>query len=164
MIVEKILGRIEDYKAEDLKTDWVMLDHFDLGKPHQKLKSEGGETVAVSLPHGEHLFCGAVLYKDEEKIIAVDLIPEDALEIRPEGNLQWAKAAFNIGNMHHPAYLHEDCIVIPYDPILDNLLKGIGVKYERCRRKLTGQKANHVVGGHSHSHDHGHHHHHHEQE
>lgn len=164
MIVEKILGTIEDYASENLKIDRVLMDHYDLGKPHQKLKSEAGETVAISLPHGEHLFCGAVLYKDEEKIIAVDLIPEDALEIRPEGNLQWAKAAFNIGNMHHPAYLHEDCIVIPYDAILEHLLKGIGVNYVRCERKLTGQKANHVVGGHSHSHDHGHHHHHHEQE
>lgn len=159
MIVEKILGSLRDFEAENLRVDKVLLDHFDMAKPHQRLKSEEGTIVAVSLPRSEHLFCGAVLYKDEEKLIAVDLMPEDVLEIRPEGNLQWAKTAFNIGNMHHPAYLKEDCILIPYDGILENLLKGIGVSYSRCRKKLEGERANYVVGGHSHSHhshDHSH--------
>ncbi len=160
MIIEKVLGTITDFDTDNLKIDRVMLDHYDMSKPHQRLKSESGEKIAVSLPYGENLFCGAVLYKDDEKIIYVDLLPEDTLVIRPEGNLQWAKTAFNIGNMHHPAYLHEDCIVIPYDYIIENLIKGIGVPYERCERQLNGIKANHVVGGHSHSHDHSHGHHH----
>lgn len=155
MIVEKVIGKLEEFDQGKRRLDKVLLDHDNMSKPHQKLKSEAGETVAVSLPHGEHLFCGAVLYEDSEKIIAVDLVPEDVLEIRPKGNLQWAKTAFNIGNMHHPAYLHEDCIVIPYDGIVENLLKGIGVPYTRCVRKLDGERANHVVGGHSHGHHHG---------
>lgn len=160
MIVEKIIGRVQDFEAENLEIDKVLLDHYGMGKPHQKLVSESGEKVAVSLPHGENLFCGAVLYKDEKKMIVTDLIAEDVLEIRPEGNLQWAKTAFNIGNMHHPAYLHDDCIVIPYDAILENLLKAIGVAYTRCERQLSGEKANQVVGGHHHNHSHDHHHHH----
>ncbi|MGN0703155.1 MAG: urease accessory protein UreE [Lentihominibacter sp.] len=158
MIIEKVIGKIEDFDVEDLSIDRVMLDHYDMDKPHQKLRSESGETVAVSLPHGEKLFGGAVLYKDDNKMIAVDLVEEDAIEIRPSGNLQWAKAAYNIGNMHQQAYLNDDCIVVPYDAVLENMLKGIGVEYIRCRRKLTGEKANHVVGSHGHSHGHPHHH------
>lgn len=156
MIIEKVLGAISDFETGMLKIDKVMLDHYDMNKPHQKVKSENGETIAISLPHGEKLFCGAVLYKDDEKMVVVDLLPEDTLVVRPVGNLQWAKTAFNIGNMHHPAYLYEDCIAVPYDTIIENLLKGIGVAYERCERKLDGQLANHVVGGHSHSHDYHH--------
>ena len=98
------------------------------------------------------MFCGAVLYKDEKRIIVADLLPEEVLVIHPEGNVQWAKAAFNVGNMHHSAYLHDDCILVPYDAIIENLIKSIGVKYERCVRKLEGQCAGHVVGGHSHHH------------
>lgn len=167
IIIEKLLGKLEDFEAEGLQIDKVMLDRHDMAKPHQKLKTESGETIAVSLEHGESLFCGAVLYREHEKIIVVDLLPEDALEICPKGNLQWAKTAFNIGNMHHPAYLHDDHIIIPYDPIVESLLKGIGVEYVRCRKQLTGEKAGIVVGGHSHRHDHHHgdhhgdHHHHH---
>ena len=172
IIIEKILGKLDDFDTAALIVDKVLLDHYDMAKPHQKLKTEGGRVMAVSLEGGEKLFSGAVIYKDEEVLVVTELLPEDVLEIRPVGNLQWAKTAFNIGNMHHPAYLHEDCIVIPYDAILENLLKGIGVAYTRCERQLTGERANHVVGGHSHSHshshdhdhghshDHGHHHHH----
>lgn len=164
MIVEKIIGKLEELDQNQRTVDKVLLDHDAMSKPHQKLKSEAGETIAVSLPHGEHLFCGAVLYEDSEKIIAVDLVPEDVLEIHPKGNLQWAKTAFNIGNMHHPAYLHEHSIVIPYDGILENMLRSIGVPYVRCMKKLDGERANYAVGGHSHSHAHGGHTHSHRQE
>lgn len=153
MIVEKILGTLRDFEGEPLKIDKVLLDHYDMEKPHQKLKSQSGSTIAVSLEHGERLFCGAVLYRDDETLIAVDLLPEDALEIRPKGTLDWAKIAFNIGNMHHPAYLNEECIVTPYDAVLEAMLQKAGVEYRRCERQLTGERANYGAGG-------GHHHHH----
>lgn len=155
MIVEKILGKLQDFEGENLKIDKVLLDHYDMEKPHQKLKSQGGSTVAVSLEHGEHLFCGAVLYKDEEKLIAVDLLPEDVLEIHPRDHMQWARISFNIGNMHHPAYLSEDCIVTPYDAVLEAMLKKAGADYRRCERQLTGVRANYGAGGHHHHHSHG---------
>ena len=158
MIVEKIIGDARDFQGEDLKIDKVYLDYLGMGKPHQKLTAESGEKIAISLDHGEHLFCGAVLYKDSERMIVVDMLPEDVLEIRPEGNRQWAKTAFNIGNMHHPAYHYDDCILIPYDGILENLMKSIGVSYTRCERKLDGEKAAQTVGNHQH------HHHHHNEE
>ena len=83
MIIEKIIGSIADFQHEGLETDKVLLDHHDMERSHQKMISEGGEKLAVSLDHGEKLFRGAVLYKDEKKMIVVDMIPEDALEIRP---------------------------------------------------------------------------------
>ena len=156
IICEKILGKIEDFDTAALAVDRVLLDHYDMAKPHQKLKTESGMVLAVSLEGGEKLYNGAVIYKDSEKMVVTELLPEDVLEIRPVGNRQWAKTAFNIGNMHHPAYIHDECIVIPYDAILESLLKGIGVAYVRCERQLTGERANHVVGGHSHSHSHSH--------
>lgn len=154
MIIETVLGNIDDFDMTGLKVEKVTLDHHDMAKPHQRLTTDSGEKIAVSLQHGEHLFNGAVLYRDDEKIIAVDMKPEDVLEIRPEGNRQWAKTAFNIGNMHHPAYIYDDRIVIPYDAILENLLNSIGVAFTRCERKLDGEKAAHVVGGHHHHHHH----------
>lgn len=155
-IIEKILGNIREVETTGLVIDKVLLDHYDMAKPHQKLRTESGDVIAVSLEGDEKLYNGAVIYKDDHKVIVTELLPEDVLEIRPQGNLQWAKTAFNIGNMHHPAYLHEDCIVIPYDAIIETLIKRIGVEYKRCERQLTGMRANHVVGGHNHSHSHSH--------
>ena len=165
MLVEKIIGKIEETDCQGLTVDTVVLDRYDMNKPHQKVTTGMGETVAISLPHGENLFEGAVLYRDDEKIIVIELAPEDIFEIRPEGNRQWAKTAFNIGNMHQPAYIYDDRILIAYDPVMENVLKAVGVNYTRCQGKLDGERANVVIGGHSHSHDYEHsHEHHHDHE
>lgn len=152
MVVDKIIGKISDFEDSGLKIDKVMLDHYSMAKPHQKLKSLEGTAIGLSLPHGEHLFCGAVIYADDEKLIAVDLIEEDVIDVRPSGSIQWAKVAFNIGNMHHSAYLYEDRILVPYDPIIENLMKSIGVEYTRCTCRLDGERANHMTDGHTHHH------------
>lgn len=164
MIIEKTAGNLNDLAIGNRRIDPVLMDHYDLTKPHQRVKSQGGMDLAISLPRGEHLFAGAVLYQDEKKVVVVELLPEDVLEIRPAGTLEWGKAAFNIGNMHHPAYLLEDCILVPYDAIIERLMTSMEISCQRCNRKLEGQRANHVHGGHTHSHTHGEHTHTHEQE
>ena len=81
MIIDRIIGKLGDYENSGLRVDRVMLDHYDMAKPHQKLRSQDGTVIGLSLEHGEHLFCGAVIYADDEKLIAVDLIPEDVRAI-----------------------------------------------------------------------------------
>ena len=48
-IIEKILGDIQVFDTEKLTIDRVLLDHYDMAKPHQKLRTESGDVVAVSL-------------------------------------------------------------------------------------------------------------------
>lgn len=161
ILVEKILGRFEDFDVDELEIDRVSMVHYELVKPHQRIKSQKGKDLAISLSQGEQLFYGAVLYEDGQQIIVVDLVPEEVLEIHPRGNIQWAQVAFNIGNMHQPAYLQEDCILIPYDNVMERLVRALNVGYKKCQRKLTGLRANITVGsehshGHSHEHAHGH--------
>ena len=103
-------------------------------------------------------------------MIVVELEPEDALVIRPEGQMQWARAAYNIGNMHQRAFIQEDCIITPYDAILQSIMQKLHVPCERMVCPINGVRANvsqseghhhhhdhHDHGhGHSHSHDHDH--------
>lgn len=142
MIVEKILGKIEDFPIESLKINRILMDHYELTKSHQKVTSEEGDTYGISLPRGKNLSCGDVIYMDDEKIVVIDLIPEDIIEVHPKGNIQWGKAAFNIGNMHQKAYLREDCILVPYDANMENIIKGLGIEYNKCKKKLDGIRAN----------------------
>ncbi|MEG0829853.1 MAG: urease accessory protein UreE [Anaerovoracaceae bacterium] len=153
MVVEKIIGKIEDFPIDKLEVERVVLDHYGLAKPHQKITSTSGEVIAISLPHGEALFYGAVLYADNNKIIVVDLEVEDVIEIRPRTTMEWAGVAYNIGNMHSSAYFTKDTILIPYDASLDGVVKKLGVEYKRDQKKLAGLKANTFYGGHHHHHD-----------
>ena len=163
MRIEKIVGTIAQIELKDRELDYVLLDHLDLNKPHQRVNSQGGRELAVSLPHGEQLYKGAVLYEDDSLVVAVELLEEDVYEIKPEGIVQWARVSFNIGNMHQPAYITQQDICIPYDPVMERIFAALDVKFTRTRRQLDGVRANISAGaGHSHSHsqdDHGHHHH-----
>ena len=161
MLIEKIIGRLDDTEIASRAVDLVILDHLDLTRPHQKVMTQSGKSLAVSLSHGEQLFQGAVLHTDEKEIIAVDLAEEDVFEIRPNGNIEWARVGFNIGNMHQAAYVSETDICIPYDPVIEKMLRSLNVEYSRRTRKLDGIRANASLSsaghGHSHGHDHDHH-------
>jgi len=156
MIIEKITCNLSGTDPGSRSIDWVMLSHEEMMKPHQKVTTEKGKRIGISLPQGEHLHNGDILYMDDEEIIAVGLMEEDVIEIRPKNSLEWAKAAYNIGNMHHKAYLYSTCIRVPYDHVLERMLASLGVEYSKEKRKLDGIPANvPAAGGH---HRHAHHH------
>ena len=157
MIIESILGNINEYTVGDRRLEKVVLDRDGLSKPHQKLKTHSGESFGLSLPHGAALSPGDVIFADEDRVIVVELEPEDALVIRPEGQMQWARAAYNIGNMHQRAFIQEDCIITPYDAILQSIMQKLHVPCERTVCPIDGVRANVSQSeGHHHHHDHGH--------
>ena len=157
MIIESILGNIKEYAVGDRRLEKVVLDRDGLSKPHQKLKTQSGESFGLSLPHGATLSPGDVIFADEDRVIVVELEPEDALVIRPEGQMQWARAAYNIGNMHQRAFIQEDCIITPYDAILQSIMQKLHVPCERTVCPIDGVRANVSQSeGHHHHHDHGH--------
>lgn len=155
MLIEKIVGNVSEENIEGLLEEKILLDHYDIAKPHQKIKSERGNEYAISLPQGENLSEGSILYRNQEKVVFVVLKQEDILEIKPEGNMQWGMAAFNIGNMHKAAFINEESIKIPYDGLIEKMMKEINISTARTIGKLDGKKANYTHG-HHHSHEHNH--------
>jgi urease accessory protein len=155
IIISKVIGHYQSGDASDRILDPVLMTHDQLLKPHQRVRSTGGRELGISLDEQEKLFNGAVLWQDDEVVVAVSLVEEDVLEIRPFGNEEWAKVAFNIGNMHHAAYLYPTYIRIPYDFIVARMLLQLGVPVDRKMAKLDGERAN-APAGHGHAHSIGH--------
>ena len=155
IMIERTLGRVEELNVGERNIDAVVMTHDQLQKPHQKATTKQGKSLGISLGEGDALFPGAVLWVDDAQVVLVELIEEDVIEIRPSGNMEWARVAFNIGNMHQPAYLYDDCIRIPYDGVVYHMLLHLKVPMERKTAKLDGIRAN-VPAGHSHSHPHHH--------
>ncbi len=158
MIIEHLLGKLDDFQTEGKAVEKVLLDRDGLSRPHQKVKTLEGETFALSLPHGEHLFPGAVIYEDEKRIVAIELAAEDALAILPKTQMEWTRAAYNTGNMHAPAYIQETCILSPYDAILESVMQRLGIACERRHCPIDGVRAAaaQAPGHHHHHHGHGH--------
>lgn len=157
MIVEKVLSNLKVTEQGNRTVDRVWLAHDEIMKPHQKVTAESGRTVSISLPEGDRLHNGDILYEDDAEMIVIELREEEVFEIRPKNNLEWAMAAFQIGNMHQRAYLYSDCIRVPYDHVLEKTIDSLGVEYSREVRVLDGIPANLPASGgrHTHSHHHG---------
>lgn len=161
MIIEELHGSIEIFQTAGDKRvkEKVVLDRERMSRPHQKVTSEAGETFALSLPPGEQLYPGAVIYADEDRLVYIAAAAEDALVVRPQNTMQWARAAYNIGNMHQPAFLQEDCILVPYDQILEGILQRLAIPCAREHRSIDGLRASvSQVAPHHHHGEHGHHH------
>ncbi len=156
MIIEKIIGKIENFQVDGRAVEKILLDRERLSKPHQKLRTEADEIFGLSLPQGCVLNSGDVIYADENRVVVIELEPEDSLAIRPKGHIQWARAAYNIGNMHQVAYIHDDCILTPYDVVLESIIQKLQIPYERMIRPIDGVRA--TVS----QHEEFHHHHNHE--
>lgn len=152
MVIEAIEGNIKDYPIGSRIVEKITLGRDRLSQTHQKIATDSGEVFALSLRRGSVLEEGDVLYADEKRIVAVKLASEDALLIRPLGKVQWARAAYNIGNMHHSAFIQEEQIVTPYDAILEAVMRKLKVACERKNCPIDGIRA-----GISHRNDHHHH-------
>lgn len=149
MIIEKILGNIDEFDEGGRSIDMALLTHEELNKTHQKIFTQNGTELYISLERGAKISCGAVLYEDEEQIIVVDMQIEKVFEIKPKSSQEWAIAAFNIGNMHQNAFIYPDCIRVPYDYVLENMISSLNIPYEIAERKLDGIRPN-VSHGHHH--------------
>ena len=156
MLIEQIVGNCAGKSCGDVQMDRVVMSREDMKKTHQKVVSEKGVELAISLEPDAEIKPKDILFHSAEGCIVVELEQEDALVIFPKGCMQWGKVAYNIGNMHKAAYLTEEAILVPYDHILESILQKIGVEFRREERQLVGEGAAVKSGRHSHGHAHTH--------
>lgn len=134
----------------------VAMAHDEMQKVHRKITVSGDIEIALSLRPGSCLRDGDVLYRDAEKIICVVLKEEQTIYIKPRSVFEWAKIAYNIGNMHHTAFLKENGIYTPYDDAVLRMVKKLEINYEIVYCKLDGERANIQGAEYSNHHDHHH--------
>ena len=89
----------------------------------QKLYSESGFEIGVSLGSGETLKNGDILYEDENRIVYIEVLPEEVIVITPTSIKEMGIIAHNLGNRHLPAQFDEGCMILANDYLVEDLLK-----------------------------------------
>lgn len=140
-IIEKISYNFAEVDSTALSADVVLLSREDMLKTHRTVTTEGGEKIAISLAEGSHLHDGDVIYMDSDKVVYVSLKEEEIIFVRPKDGIEWAKVAYNIGNMHHQLYLQKDGLYIPYEDHILKVIEKMDVEYEVRIDKLAGKPA-----------------------
>jgi urease accessory protein len=144
MILEKVLHPAPATGSR--KVERILLASADLAKHRQRVKTDAGREVGISLPHGVTLKDGDVLHMDDAVAIVVQQAEEDLLRIRPRTPEEFGTMGYHVGNLHRAAMIDHHGIAVLYDKAIEALAQRHHVPCERVNGKFVPAQ-NH---GHSH--------------
>lgn len=159
MVVEKILGNLSNYDLKDRTLDKVWIEWYELEKKLLKKITESGEEVGIRLEN--HLHEGDILYADESRVVAVDILPCELTAVTVSTMQEMGRLCFELGNRHLSLSIEEHQVTVPYDEPTFSYLEKLGFHPEKKVDKFRHFTVCHAHGhshGQEHSHEHTHNH------
>ena len=123
-----LLDRVEGTSGECAAALRLPFDARSRSRLRARL--DDGREVAVVLPRGTVLRHGTVIAGGELRV-RVEAADEDVLEVRAGSELGLLRAAYHLGNRHVPVQVLADRLVLGYDPVLADMLAGLGATLRR---------------------------------
>jgi len=140
MMLQQVLGNVSDSDYAAMTLDPIYLTSEQMAKGHQKIRSESGTEINLSLPKGVALEDGDVLACEGSVMIAVQAIEEDLINISSGSKCDWAAAAYTLGNLHKPVRFSADAIRTPYTAESVAALEKAGIDYKRTTERMLGRR------------------------
>lgn len=151
MIINEIEGSLREFDITNRFVDYLEIEWFESTKRIQRKKSKNGQEVAIKfLKEGQRLKHEDVIYADDQKIIVVDIIPCDAIVVKPKSLLEMGSVCYEIGNKHLPMFIQNDEVLIPFEEPIFKWLSASGYDTEKVFTRLTNI-VNSTVQPHGHS-------------
>jgi urease accessory protein len=97
----------------------------------KRVTTSGGRDVALALPTGTLLRPGDIVAVDTGWYLAIEGRPEPVLAVSPQGCGEAIRIAFDVGNRHFPLALDGECLLVPDDTAMEQLLTRLGARWER---------------------------------
>ncbi len=119
-----------------------------------RAKLASGEEVAVFTVRGTVLRDGDLLSGEDGRVVLVVAAPEPTYYVTCTDPLALLRCAFHLGNRHTQAQVGEGFLRIRADPVLKDMLAGLGARIDEQDAAFEPE-AGAYGGGHGH-HDHGH--------
>ncbi|WP_233862535.1 urease accessory protein UreE [Paraburkholderia adhaesiva] len=111
-----------------------------------------GEDVGVVLPRGTVLRDGDMLVADDGGLVRVIAAAQSVLLVRASEPITLTRAAYHLGNRHTPVEVGTDELKLEADPVLEDMLKRLGVQVEHATLPFQPETGAYG-GGHRHGHD-----------
>lgn len=113
---------------------------------------DNGEAVALLMPRGTVLAEGDILVAEEGGLVRVVAAAESVMRVTAKTTAQLIRAAYHLGNRHTPVELGDGFLQLEYDPVLRDMLLGLGVSVSVLDAPFHPE-AGAYGGGHRHGHD-----------
>lgn len=138
-------------------SDTITLDETARHRRRIRMVSDGGVAFLLDLPEARLLSHGDGLVLEDGRIIKILAAPEDLYEVRADDSRRMAQLAWQLGNRHLAAQISHDCIFIRKDPVIKEMLVGLGARVEEVSAPFQPETGAYAGAGHSHhreDHDH----------
>ena len=127
----------------------VKLAYDERRKPRQLVTLDDGAELAILLPRGTVLRPGTLLQTDDGRLIRVEAAPQAVLVVTAPDHLTLTRAAYHLGNRHTPVEVGPDYLRLEADPVLRDMLVGLGTRIEE-RNEPFEPETGAYGGGHRH--------------
>ena len=121
-------------------------------KSRQLVKLDTGEEVGLLLPPGTVLGDGDVIETEDGSKLKIQAAKEELMMVTALDPFLLLRAGYHLGNRHAAIELRPDRILLPVDPVLLEMLVGLGVTVSRVTEKFTPETGAYG-GGHKHGHE-----------
>ena len=121
----------------------------------KRVLTSGGREVALALPTGSVLQPGAILAVEVDWYLEIEARAEPVLSISPRDREEAIRVALEVGNRHFSLALDDESLLVPDDPAMEQLLRRLGVVWERRRAVYDpigggGAAGHRPIDGHTH--------------
>lgn len=136
MIINETTGNLAQNPTTKL-VDYLDLEWFETTKRIQRKKTRGGTDMAIKfLREGQRLREGDILFEDDEKVVAINVLETEAIIMSPVSLLEMGTVCYEIGNKHIPLFIQEDKVLLPFEMPMFRWLEASGFNPERKHVKL----------------------------
>ena len=140
MLVEKVIGNINDEQFKNSNIDYVDIEWHEAFKKLHRNTSQSGIEVGIKLDNDiltRGLRQGDVLAINEDNVIAVNIPKDKALVVKVDDTHLVPKVCYEIGNRHATLFegsSHNEFITIYSEPMKEMLEKiGANVTVEEIQ-------------------------------
>lgn len=129
MLVEKVIGNINDEQFKNSNIDYVDIEWHEAFKKLHRKTSQNGIEVGIKLDNDiltRGLRQGDVLAINEDNVIAVNIPKDKALVVKVDDTHLVPKVCYEIGNRHATLFegsSHNEFITIYSEPMKEMLEK-----------------------------------------
>ena len=140
MLVEKVIGNINDEQFKNSNIDYVDIEWHEAFKKLHRKTSQNGIEVGIKLDNvilTRGLRQGDILAINEDNVIAVNIPKDKALVVKVDNTHLVPKVCYEIGNRHATLFegsSHNEFITIYSEPMKEMLEKiGASVTVEEVQ-------------------------------
>ncbi len=156
MLIEKVIGNIEDEKYKNYTAAQIKKVEIEWHERHKRILKKGDIAIRLSDEQAlSGLKTGDVLAISDNNIYVIEILPTEALIINVPNESLVAKVCYEIGNKHAPLYRGKN--ELEFYTLAENpikvLMNKLGVRANIGQVMLTDENMISGNVGHSHSHD-----------